>query len=1087
MSDALGDYLKAVTEALRRGDATEHTHRPALQALVQSLLSGVTATNEPKHIACGAPDFIVSRRSGSSGQSHLLMGYIETKDVGKSLDDEERSEQLKRYLHSLGNLILTDYLEFRWYVNGEHRQSERLARVDANGKLVASKDGAQKVGQLLLSFLDQKPEPIGRPKDLALRMARLTHLIRDIIVQAFEKHQQSDLMSDLHRAFQETLVPDLPVDQFADMFAQTLAYGLFSARVMDPTPGDFSRAEAQRLIPKTNPFLRKLFAMISGIEMDEEPFADFVDDLVQVLAQADILAILADFGKRERKSDPIVHFYETFLAAYDPKLRESRGVYYTPEPVVSYIVRSVDYLLKERFGLSGGLADESTVSYNTTGEDGKERTQTSPRVLVLDPACGTGTFLYTVIDLIRERFVQSGNAGMWSGYVQKQLLPRLFGFELLMAPYAVAHFKLGLQLAGHDLPEAQRKQWAYDFSGNERLGVYLTNSLEKAEEKTMTLFGPLRMITEEANAAARVKRDLPIMVVMGNPPYANFGRMNRNPWILSLLDDYKKDLHEKKLNLDDDFIKFIRFAQWRIEQTGAGILAYISSNAYLDGLTHRRMRESLIETFSDIYILNLHGNIRKKERCPDGSGDENVFDIQQGVAIGVFVKETGKNGPATVHHADMWGSRESKYARLMEASVGSVQWNRLRHLQPHYFFVPTSQGAIQEYEQYPALEDVFPVFGSGLNTDRDALCIDVERASLEHRMARLFSGDFDEVFRQSFNIHPSSSYDVGERAKVGKYNPACIRTCIYRPYDFRSIYYQVGFTSRPVFDVHGHMLLVNLGLLTARQSKEPFAALCTRHIATHKIVTVYDRSYLAPVYLYPIADGRQSAQRSFVEAERWPAGPGGRRPNLTPTFVADVEKRLGLAFTPDGVGDLQTTFGPEDVFHYMYAVFHSPTYRSRYAEFLKMDFPRLPVTNDVALFRALAALGQELVALHLMDSPALGQLVTNYPVVGNNLVDKGYPRYLAPGEPEPGAGTPLAQGRVYINKEQYVAGVSPDVWEFHIGGYQVCDKWLKDRRGRTLSYDDRTQYQKIVVALKETVRLMAAIDAAIPEWPLPGA
>jgi hypothetical protein len=376
MSEAIRTYLKAIEADLRQGDATEHTHRPALVAMLLSLREGLAVTNEPrKRTDCGAPDVRVARRTGS-GPAALTLGYVETKDVGRGLDELEDSEQLQRYRRSLGNLILTDYLEFRWYVDGQRRQVERLASADRSGKLTPTKDGSRRVNDLFTSFLAQQPEPINRPKDLAVRMARLTHIIRDIVVQAFAQGQASDMMKDLHQAFQQTLIPDLPAEQFADMFAQTLAYGLFSARVMDPSPGDFSREEAQRLIPKTNPFLRKLFSLISGVEMDDEPFAGFVTDLVQVLAQADIGAILGDFGKRDRKTDPVVHFYETFLAAYDPKMREARGVYYTPEPVVSYIVRSVDYLLKTQFNCPGGLADESTVTYETIGDDGKTRKET---------------------------------------------------------------------------------------------------------------------------------------------------------------------------------------------------------------------------------------------------------------------------------------------------------------------------------------------------------------------------------------------------------------------------------------------------------------------------------------------------------------------------------------------------------------------------------------------------------------------------------------------------------------------------------------------------------------------------------------
>ena len=590
-------YLAAIRNNLAQGDATEHTHRPALKAFLEAVGQGVTATNEPKRVQCGAPDYIVSRKSQ---HGPVTLGYIEAKDVGKPLDEIERSEQMKRYRSALPNLILTDYLEFRWYVGGDHRQSARLARVSKDSKIKPDQDGAKAVSDLLAAFLSQQAEPIHDPKALALRMARLTHFIRDMIVKAFEKQAASATLRDLHQAFEKALIPDLPTPQFADMFAQTLAYGLFAARCNHHgRRGSFKRLGAASEIPKTNPFLRQLFETITGTALDEEPFVGFVDDLAQLLADTEIEAVLADFGKRTKRQDPVVHFYETFLAAYDPKLREARGVYYTPEPVVSYIVRSVDHLLKTRFGCPKGLADTATVEYEREEENGgklKKVKASAPRVLILDPACGTGTFLYTVIDHIREEFVRQGNAGMWSGYVRNHLLPRIFGFELLMAPYAVAHFKLGMQLAGHDLHPAQREKWAYDFSGDERLGVFLTNTLEEAERRAQMEFGFLRTLTEEANASVRIKRELPILAVIGNPPYS--GHSANRSWeikegkrirtfIGNLLQDYYtvdgQPLGERNPKwLQDDYVKFLRFAQWRIERTGQGILAFITNHGYLD-------------------------------------------------------------------------------------------------------------------------------------------------------------------------------------------------------------------------------------------------------------------------------------------------------------------------------------------------------------------------------------------------------------------------------------------------------------------------------------------------------------------------
>ncbi len=1086
MSDIIKSYLGKIDREFKTGRATEHTHRPALKDLIEELDSKIKATNEPKRVECGAPDFVL-RRDG------LSIGYIETKDLGKSLDEAEDSDQLKRYKRSLPNLILTDYLEFRWFEDGQLRDSARLGRIGKGNKILLDKKGIGETVQLLRLFLESRPQPITTPKDLSERTAKLAHIIRDTIVEAFEKDKASSDLKDLREAFSQVLIPDLnkpeKVTEFADMYAQTIVYGLFAARCNHKGPESFQRLGSAREIPKTNPFLKKLFETITGSSLDEEPYVDFVDDLVQILANTDMEKVLEDFGKRTRQEDPIVHFYETFLAAYDPKTRERRGVYYTPEPVVQYIVKSVDYILRTRFGLEGGLAhtadvveyDREEAILDQQGRPDRSKllhtvSEERPKVLILDPACGTVTFLYAVMDFIRAEFMKRGDAGLWSAYVRDHLLPRLFGFELLMAPYAVAHFKLGMLLAGYDLPKEQQKQWRYDFEADERLGVYLTNTLEEPPIKIAEALWGLRILSEEASAASIVKRDLPIMVIAGNPPYSNFGMMNRGNFILKLLNDYKKDLNEKKLNLDDDFIKFIRWAQWRIEQTGYGILAFITNNTYIDGITHRQMRESLMNMFSEIFIVNLHGNSNKQEKTTDGIPDENVFDIKQGVAIGVFVKKKAKRDSSKVYYYDIMGSREEKYEFLLGKTLETTDFLELNPQFPNRFFVPIAE-TDSAYQEYLPLSSIFNIIGSGLNTDRDRLCIDFDKSVLEKRMTKLFSGCYDESFKIKFNIFPSSSYDIEERASKYHFESNNINKCIYRPFDDRFIYYQPGFTSRPVFEVQGNMLQKNVGLLYTRQTKEPFAVLSTRLLSTHKIVAVYDRTSIAPLYLYDVVN-KEINQRQIIQDAGGICNqdPYGRIPNLNPDFVSAFSSRLGLKFVSDGHGDLTTTFGPEDIFDYIYAIFHSPTYRQRSAEFLNIDFPRVPLTSNLDLFRKLCFLGEELVALHLMESPYLSQLITRYPVVGENIVEKGFPKFVVYDDDQ--------TGYVFINKTQYFEGVPREVWDFHIGGYQVCEKWLKDRRGRQLSFDDLMHYQKVVVALKETIRLMKEIDKAIPKWPI---
>lgn len=607
-------YLKQVTSTLAVGNSTEHTHRPALKDLMESLESGIVATNEPKRIECGAPDYIITK-------GHTPVGYIEAKDVGKSLDEAESTDQIRRYRDSLSNLVLTNYLEFRWYVSGEHRITVRLANLLKENKVARLPNGEKLTAELLDLFLHEQSPIITRPKELAERMAHIARLIRDTIEKALSDEGEIGTLHQQMEGFRKTLLHELTGTQFADMYAQTICYGLFAARCNTDEGQNFTRMHAAYDLPKTNPFLRKMFSHIAGPDLDSR-ITWAVDDVANLLAHADMESILADFGKRTKRTDPVVHFYETFLAEYDPKMREARGVYYTPEPVVSYIVRSVDHILKTDFDLPGGLADASKIQVNSA-----RGIREVHKVQILDPAVGTGTFLHDVIDHIHDSF--AGNKGMWSGYVRDHLLPRVYGFELLMAPYAVTHMKLGLQLA----------ETGYDFQSDERLRVYLTNTLDEAV--SLTGDDPFSTwLMDEANSANSVKKDAPIMVVLGNPPYsANSG--NKGDWILNQIRDnyYPRDdikEHNPKLLLDD-YVKFIRFAQWRIEQTGYGILAYICNHGYLDNPTFRGMRRSLMNTFDDLYLLDLHGNSKKKERSPDGSDDKNVFDIQQGVAIGIFV------------------------------------------------------------------------------------------------------------------------------------------------------------------------------------------------------------------------------------------------------------------------------------------------------------------------------------------------------------------------------------------------------------------------------------------------------------------
>lgn len=1053
------DYLALIERAYKAGNATEHTHRPALKDLIEAFQPGIIATNEPKRIKCGAPDYIITRKD-------IPLGFVEAKDIGVSLDDTEKSEQLKRYRDGLANLILTDYLEFRWYVSGELRLSARIAKPQNDGKLRVDTQGVVQLAELLRAFFAENIPVITSPKELATRMAALARLIRTIIGKTFTEEGEHGTLHEQMDGFRKVLLHDLDAEQFGDMYAQTICYGLFAARC-NSTSAHFTRTHAAYDLPKTNPFLRRLFAHIAGPELDER-IVWAVDNLAELLNRADIAAILQDFGRATRQEDPVVHFYETFLGAYDQKMREARGVYYTPEPVVSYIVRSVDAILKKDFKLSAGLADSSKVKLTRPKQrrKGMETIETH-KVQILDPATGTGTFLYSVIGQIHQTF--AGNKGMWPGYVQENLLPRVYGFELLMAPYAVAHMKLGLLL----------RETGYDFSSDERLRVFLTNTLEEAHEMTgLPLF--TQWLADEATSANLVKKETPVMVVLGNPPYSGHSA-NTGEWIAGLLRGSDSTTGQKTGNyfevddaplgernpkwLNDDYVKFIRFAQWRIEQTGYGVLAFVTNHGYLDNPTFRGMRQSLMQSFDDIYLLDLHGNSKKKEKTPEGGKDENVFDIQQGVAIGLFVKRgKAQDKPAQVFHANLYGSRESKYTGLAENDMSTTHWQALKPQAPFYLFVPQDETLRAEYEQGWKITDMIPVNVLGFQSHRDNFAIDFEQERLLQRISAMRHVELDDAeFAQQYDLKDNRDWKLNlvrrQLREDANWKEKFI-SCAYRPFDTRWAYFSEVAMDYPRRELKENVAgKENLCLNIVRQTKSEHwqHAVMTDKPAPAVFVEIKDGSTAFPLYLY------SSAKTDLFDE----SAAGSRRPNLAPEFIADFSARLQLNFVQNGCGDLEKTFGPEDVFHYAYAVFHSPIYCSRYAEFLKIDFPRLPLTRDVALLRSLCALGKELVALHLMEK--LPKLETRYPEAGDNTVDS-----LRYSEPENGV-----QGRVWINQKQCFDNVPPEVWDYHIGGYQVCQKWLKDRKGRQLSYDDLTHYRGIVAALARTIELQAEIDNTI--------
>jgi predicted helicase len=998
----------------------------------------------------------------------IPVGFIEAKDIGdKDLDGTKKTgnkEQFDRYKASLNNLIFTDYINFHLYREGEFVTKISIAEITDKGIKPLPENFAT-FENLIKDFCAHIGQTIKSPKKLAKMMAGKARLLSDVIGNALtsdEENQENSTLKDQMLAFKEILIHDITPKGFADVYAQTIAYGMFAARLHDPTLDNFSRQEAAELIPKSNPFLRKLFGYIAGPDIDDR-IKWIVENLAEIFLACNVEEILKNYGKTTKMEDPIIHFYETFLSEYDPKLRKARGVWYTPQPVVNFIVRAVDDILKTEFNLPQGLADTSktTIKVNTQTADKRSATgykqmeQEVHKVQILDPATGTGTFLAEVIKLIHEKF--EGQQGIWSNYVETHLLPRLNGFELLMASYAMAHLKLDLLLT----------ETGFKPTSNQRFRVYLTNSLEEHHQDTGTLFA--NWLSTEANEANHIKRDTPVMCVIGNPPYSGISS-NNGEWISKLIEDYKYvdgiHFNERKHWLNDDYVKFLRYGQHFIEKNGSGVLAFINPHGFLDNPTFRGMRWHLLKTYDKIYTIDLHGNSKKKETAPDGSPDINVFDIQQGVSINIFVKKGKKkaNELGEVLHYDLYGKRELKYDFLTDNSIRTIDFVKLKPEEPFYFFIQKNKEGLKEYNNGFKIDELFPLNVTGVVTARDSVVVDFNGQSLIDRMQRFTSGEFSdsEIRSWLFPNKKNGKYLAGDsrgwklveaRKKIANnHHQEFIKNFDYRPFDTRKIYYSSDMVDwgREKY-MYNIITGDNLNLITARQSTDTNWSLV--QITENMIDNRFHFSYKGipsqfPLYLYSVSDGQQTIDQS---AER--------KPNLKAEIVNQIAENLGLTFTNEKE-TTENTFAPIDILDYIYAVLHSPTYREKYKEFLKIDFPRVPYPKDQATFWQLVKLGGEIRQIHLLESPTVEQYITQYPIDGDNVVGK--PKYK--------------DGKVYINDKQYFDNVPQVAWEFYIGGYQPAQKWLKDRKDRKLEFDDILHYQKIIVALTETDRLMREID-----------
>jgi hypothetical protein len=949
--------------------------------------------------------------------------------------------------------------------------------------------------------------------ELARRLAVIATLIRERAGRVLAIESDRGAFRRLHEAFKEALIHDLSADDFADMYAQTIAYGLLSARVS--RPAGLVADNLVDMVPSTNPFLKELlgtFLEIGGRDTSRASrkanAIDFdelgINEVVELLRRANMEAVLRDFGNRNPTEDPVIHFYELFLKEYDPVKRMKRGVFYTPLPVVSFIVRSVHEILQTEFGLAGGLADTTT-----WGEFVKRQKIRNPQseiripegvsadapfVQILDPATGTGTFLVETIDVIYrtltekwrgERKNEAQIRELWNDYVPKHLLPRLYGFELMMAPYSIAHMKIGLKL----------RETHYSFLSSERARIYLTNTLEEPKDFSGYFAQMAPALAHEAAEANHIKRHTPITVVIGNPPYSKVSS-NMGAWAISLLklntidgvsiqSYYEVDgepLGERKVWLQDDYVKCLRIAQYYIKRTGLGVLGYITNHGFLGNPTFNGLRQSLMRTFASITLVNLHGDTNVGETRPAGVQDENVFDIQQGVAISLMQCRDANQASGAITYLDLWGTREQKYTSLQDMSYAEVSSEKLSPASPLYLLVPINTAGQDGFQAGWSLPEIMPLSSSGMVTSRDGLVIGFDDEEILKRI-RIFldPGKTDEEVADQLGLSENYAWRVADARKSLRADADWRSRFInlqYRPFDKRRLIFHPAVVWRTRAEMMSQMIAhKNIGLLATRQASKGFThVFCTRDAIEMKSCS-YDRN----TELFPLWTVNTSKQNTLI-------GGSQKVANLSHRFVASLAQITGLTFNESKRSSAE--FDTEDVFHYLYAILNAPIYRSLYREFLSRSYPRIQLTSDIQLFRSLSQLGANLAALHLLEddyaaaswnndesnkvkdeeirltsaNPLAFDLV-RFHNAGSLQVAKGYPKYEG--------------GKVYLNPGSYFDGVTEAVWNFHVGGYQVAHKWLKDRRERTLSPGDIRHYTRTCHAIASTIEHMRLIDETI--------
>lgn len=1043
IDDAFEKYLLAVKNT-PLDQQTEMTSRAALEALLNTAASefaqiGTRVTHEPTREKAGAPDFKVVSKG-------MILGYVENKAIGEDLKRVAKSDQIAKYLKLSPNILITDYLHWLW-IGPNGTQEARLIEASAlEAKTVNVRpERAVEVTALLRGFFSEAPQPIGRAKALAEALATRSQMLRDYLGEELvrqERAKSGGVLMGLYGAFREQVSHEITLKEFADAFAQTLAYGLFLAK-LNTKPGDtITLLNAKQYVAASFGLIQELVGFLD--RLDQPNYADIrwvVEEVLSIINNLNLATIHEDLSFRGRKArrgtragseeehrlferDPFIYFYEDYLAKYDAKMRKSRGVYYTPPPIVNFIVRAINDILKDTFGIAEGLANRK-------------------RVTVLDFATGTGTFLVEVLERIFEEIggSESGKAPL---VIREHILKNIYGFEYLIAPYTIAHLKLSQYLTdqGHELEKGERFQ------------VYLTNTLEPIDPEPNYLVPELSHETEAAQAV----KDKSILVITGNPPYARHSK-NMGPAARRSVVEYRKGIPElnrpaQQKPIQEDYVKFLRFAQMKMEINPEGVVAAITNHSYLGNPTLRGMRRSLMKTFDQIYLIDLHGN-KEQPTSPGGAEDKNVFDIKVGVSICVMIKKEGLN--KAIKHADIWGKRQHKYEWAAATALEDVEWTNLDPQEPLFEWTPSDAGESSTFRALASVADIFARSGDpapGFVSTQDQFAISFNEREAKAKVDQLIGSRDEEEARSFFRLCSTNqwSYDAAKKRLSDVDIDSLIQGVVFRPFDERWTVWTSDVCVHRRERATQHMRRANVALLTARRNR-------AEHIdhffvagapSEAKAAESSTQSFLFPLYLYAPPEGARKIKADLFGEIDFFAGKE-RIENIAPAFRNWIDQHYGHSFIP------------EEIFGFIYAVLYAPAYRSRYADFLRTNFPRIPFPEKRADFEALSKLGWDLAEVHLMRKPPKGASgLGGYFGKGSNEVEK--PRRSE------------ADERVWINQTQGFANVPQAVWEFTIGGYPVIDKYLKSRKGRTLSLDEIENVERVANILAFTIGRMGEID-----------